>query len=107
MEEVGIFYGHLVYFTVNWYIYGHLLYFVAIWHILWPFGIFYGRLVYIFCGHLVYFTDKWYIYFVVIWYILRPTGIFCGLLLQFPRFGKLYQEKSGNPGRESRMLFLG
>jgi hypothetical protein len=32
MEDVGIFYGHLVYFTANWYI-------------LWPFGIFYGNLV--------------------------------------------------------------
>jgi hypothetical protein len=32
MEEVGIFYGHLVYST-------------AIWYILWPFGIFYGYFV--------------------------------------------------------------
>jgi hypothetical protein len=45
MENVGIFYVHLVYFT-------------AIGNILWP------------C-------------FVIIWYI-------------FPRFGMLYQEKSGN-----------
>jgi hypothetical protein len=29
MEDVGISYGHFVYFT-------------AIWHILWPFGKFYG-----------------------------------------------------------------
>jgi hypothetical protein len=56
MGNLGIFYGHLVYFT-------------AIGNILWPFGIF--------CGHLEYF--------VVIWYIS-------------PRFGILYQEKSGNPG---------
>jgi hypothetical protein len=43
VEDVGIFYGHLVYF-------------MAIWYILWPFGIFYGHLV----------------YFVAIWYILWP-----------------------------------
>jgi hypothetical protein len=30
------------------------------------------------------FTAIWHMYFVVIWYI-------------FPRFGTLYQEKSGNP----------
>jgi hypothetical protein len=48
MGDVGIFYGHLVYF----------------------------RALEIFYCHLVYF--------VVIWYI-------------FPRFGMLYQEKSGNP----------
>jgi hypothetical protein len=33
MEDIGILYDHLVYFT-------------AIWNILWPFGIFYGYLVY-------------------------------------------------------------
>jgi hypothetical protein len=33
MEDVGIFYGHLVHFMVFWYI-------------LWAFGIFYGNLVY-------------------------------------------------------------
>jgi hypothetical protein len=50
MEDAGIFYGHLVYFS-------------AIWHILWPFGT-------------------------------------CSLVLvHFTRFGMLYQEKSGNPGR--------
>jgi hypothetical protein len=48
MEDVGIFYAPLVYFT-------------AIWSSLWPFGIFDGYLVYI------------------------------------SRFGKLCQEKSGNP----------
>jgi hypothetical protein len=31
------------------------------WYILWPFGIFYGHLI----------------YFMAIWYILRPFGIFC------------------------------
>jgi hypothetical protein len=50
MENAGIFYGHLEFCTV-------------IWYILWLFG-----------------------YVVVIWYI-------------FPRFGILYQEKSGNTGR--------
>jgi hypothetical protein len=35
MEDIGIVYGHLVYF-------------VAIWSILWPFGLF--------CDHLVYFV---------------------------------------------------
>jgi hypothetical protein len=33
MDVVGIFYGHVAYFT-------------SIWYILWPFGIFYGHLVY-------------------------------------------------------------
>jgi hypothetical protein len=41
---------------------------MAIWYILWPFGIFYGHLV----------------YFMAIWYI-------------FSRFGMLHLEKSGNP----------
>jgi hypothetical protein len=45
-----------------------LVYCMGIWSILWTFNIFYGHLV----------------YFVVVWYI-------------FPRFGRLYQEKSGNP----------
>jgi hypothetical protein len=48
MENAGIFYGHLKYSTV-------------IWYILWPFG-----------------------NVVVVWYLS-------------PRFGKLCQEKSGNP----------
>jgi ABC-type spermidine/putrescine transport system permease subunit II len=39
IENLGIFYGLLVYFT-------------AIGNILWPFGIF--------CGHLVYFFPFWY-----------------------------------------------
>jgi hypothetical protein len=42
---------------------------MTIWSILWPLEIFYGHLV----------------YFVAIWY-------------NFPRFGILDQEKSGNPG---------
>jgi hypothetical protein len=36
MGNVGIFYGHFVYFTVIWYFYGHLVY------------IYYGLLVYLF-----------------------------------------------------------
>jgi hypothetical protein len=46
MEGVGIFYGHLVYFT-------------AIWYILWPFGIF--------VGSLVYFLLLWYVAAGKIW----------------------------------------
>jgi hypothetical protein len=52
MEDVGIFYGRLVYLTAIWY----------------------------FCGRSVYF--------MVIWYIIS-------------RFGILYRQKSGNPGREN------
>jgi hypothetical protein len=62
IEDVGLFYGLLVYFT-------------AIWSILRPYGLFYGLLV----------------YFVAIWYSLLQLGTY------FPRFGMLYQEKSGNP----------
>jgi hypothetical protein len=50
-----------------------LEYCMAIWSILRPLEIVYGHLVYL----------------VFIWYI-------------FPRFGILYQEKSGNPGCHSR-----
>jgi hypothetical protein len=39
-EDVGIFYGHFVYFTAKWYI-------------LCPFGTF--------CGRLVYFPPFWYV----------------------------------------------
>jgi hypothetical protein len=68
LKNVGIFYGHLGYFMV-------------IWYVLWPFGIFCGYLVFlwlfgIFCGYLVFF--------VVIWYI-------------FSSFGMLYQEIFWNP----------
>jgi hypothetical protein len=34
----------LVYFISIWNIYCHLVFCRAIWYILWPFGIFYGRL---------------------------------------------------------------
>jgi hypothetical protein len=43
----------------------------------------------IFYDHLVYFT--------VTGNILWPLGIFCGHLVFSPRFGILYEEKSGNP----------
>jgi hypothetical protein len=66
MENVGLFYVHLVYFMSIWSIlcpfglfYGHLVYFTAIGNILWPFGIF--------CGHLVYFSPFWYIVPKEIW----------------------------------------
>jgi hypothetical protein len=35
--------------------------------------------------------------------ILWPFGIYCGHLVNFPRFGMLYLEKSGNPGSEIEM----
>jgi hypothetical protein len=43
----------------------------------------------IFCGHLEYS--------IAIWYILRTFGDFAVIRYIFPRFGKLYQDKSGNP----------
>jgi hypothetical protein len=52
--------------------YGHLVYFMAIWYILWPFGIFYGHLVYlwpfgILCHRLVHFPPFWYVVPRKIW----------------------------------------
>jgi hypothetical protein len=41
MENLGIFYGHLVYFTAI----GNM-YYMAIWYILWSFGIFLTVLVF-------------------------------------------------------------
>jgi hypothetical protein len=47
MDNVGIFYCHLVYFIAIWYIlpfgifYCHLIYFIAFWYILLPFGMLY------------------------------------------------------------------
>jgi hypothetical protein len=63
--------------------YGHLVYFMAIWSILWPFGlhilrqfgIFYVHLMYIFYGRLVYFMS--------IRYILCRFGIFYVHLVYF------------------------
>jgi hypothetical protein len=34
--------------------YGHLVYFMAVWYILWPFGIFCGRLVHFFLFGMLY-----------------------------------------------------
>jgi hypothetical protein len=53
---------------------------MVIWSILWPFGLFYGHLVY-FMGILVYFMD---------------IGI-------FSRFGILYQKQSGNPASDATL----
>jgi hypothetical protein len=71
MENVGIFYAHLVYIT-------------AIWSILRPFDIF--------CGNLVYFVAIWYIFccnlvfFVAIWYIhitaIRYDIFYAHLIIQ-------------------------
>jgi hypothetical protein len=48
MEDFGLFYGHLVYFTY------------AIWHILWPFGIYiYGSLVIISRFGMLYQDKQW------------------------------------------------
>jgi hypothetical protein len=86
MENLGLFYDHLVYFITIWSIlwpfglfYDHLVYFMTIWSILWPFGLFYDNLIYfmtigsilwplgIFCGHLVYFSQFWYFVPRIIW----------------------------------------
>jgi hypothetical protein len=51
MEDVGIFYVHLVHVC-----YGYLVQIVDIWYILWLFYIFYGYLVYF--SPFGYFTKK-------------------------------------------------
>jgi hypothetical protein len=94
IQDVGIFYWHLVYFT-------------DIWYILRKFGIFYRHLVFlrrfdIFCCHLVYFINIWYIccrlvYFVAIWYILRQFGIFWGNLVYFSPFWYCVPKKIWQP----------
>jgi hypothetical protein len=56
------------------------------------------QVVGIFYDHLVYFAAIWCTYCTAIWYILWSCGIFYGHLVYFPRFGMLYQDKSGNPG---------
>jgi hypothetical protein len=33
MDDVGVFYEHLVYLTAKWYIFGHLVHFAVIWYI--------------------------------------------------------------------------
>jgi hypothetical protein len=41
IEDVGLFYGHLVYIKAIRYFYGHLVYFMAIWYIFSRFGMLY------------------------------------------------------------------
>jgi hypothetical protein len=53
-------------------------------YILWPFGLFFG--------HLVYFTAIMSILHTVILCVLWPSGIFSGCLLHFTHFGMLYHE---------------
>jgi hypothetical protein len=45
-------------------------------------------------GHLENITS--------IWYILWPFGYLVAIWYIFPRFGILCQEKSGNPGRDTK-----
>jgi hypothetical protein len=56
---------------------------------------------------------KIFVYFMTIWSILRTLEIFYGHLVHFvviwyisPRFGNLYQEKSGNPDRSAHSCYL-
>jgi hypothetical protein len=82
MEDVGIYFGHLVYSRAIWSIlwtFGLCILWPFGLCILWPFGLFNGHLVYL----------------MAIWSILRPFGIFYGHLVYF---SPLHQEKSGNPG---------
>jgi hypothetical protein len=52
-------------------------------------------------------------YFMTIWSYLRPIGIFVpfgilhGYLAYISRFGKLHQEKSGNPGTALHSTLIG
>jgi hypothetical protein len=80
MEDVGIFYGHLVHFTVFCYI-------------LLTSGIVFGNLVYfsvlVFYGHLVHFT--------VFCYILLTSGIVCDNLVYFFPFWYFATRKIWQP----------
>jgi hypothetical protein len=87
VEDVSLFYGHLVYFTAIWYIlwqfgtlYGYSVHYMVIWYIIWLFGTLYGYLV----------------HYMVIWYIIWLFGTLS------PRFGMLYHGKSGNPAAHLR-----
>jgi hypothetical protein len=62
IENVGIFYGHLVYFK-------------AVWSILWPFGIFYD--------HLIYFMAIWYIFPVLVCCIKKNLATLRAVLKNF------------------------
>jgi hypothetical protein len=103
MEDVSIFYGHLVNLcTAYWYIllpfsifYCHLVYIIAIWYIILSFGLFmYGLLVYLISIWYILFPFGIFyfhlVYFIAIWYIF-------GHLVYLSRFGVFYHEKSGNP----------
>jgi hypothetical protein len=63
MENVGIFYAHLVNFTAIWYILWPFSKFVIIWYILWPFGNF-----------VVIWNIFWYIVTLKIWQPCRPRA---------------------------------
>jgi hypothetical protein len=43
---------------------------------------------------------------MAIWYVSWPFGMFHGHLVNFPRFGMLYEEKSGNPAFDQIELSL-
>jgi hypothetical protein len=79
MEDVGIFYGHLVYFT-------------AIWNILWTFGVI--------VGNLEYFPPFWYDAPRKIWLpspILRLLNLHTYVQLQRQRCSRLerfFKEKN-------------
>jgi hypothetical protein len=55
---------------------------------------------------LVYFTSIWYTYVMVIWNIVLTFGMYGPIWYIFPRFGTLYQDKSGNPVILARFLLL-
>jgi hypothetical protein len=77
---------------------------VARWHIFKP-----KSLIWVFtrgtcngrCWYIIWLLE----YFTDIRYILRLLGIFYSYVVFFPRFGMLYQEKSGNPvSRDEKIL---
>jgi hypothetical protein len=76
MEDVGVFYGHLVYFT-------------AIWSILRPFGLFYGHLVCIFLPIWEYRTKK---------NLATPIDFTNGVprWIEISPLGKIYQRNPNN-----------
>jgi hypothetical protein len=78
-----------------------LVYFTVICHILWPFGMFYGRLAYIFNGNLVYFLVIFLIWYVVAKKIWQPWLVCKSSLLTVHFETKLKSE----PGGHSFALF--
>jgi hypothetical protein len=71
LEDVGIFYDHLVYFNDT------LVYFVTIWSILWSFGIFHN--------YLEYFFTFWYVVPRKIW---QPWPIARKRAFEISNFGR-------------------